>query len=209
MSLTALDVLGPDGLIAKRLPNYEHRTQQLDMARAVSHAIANKHHLICEAGTGVGKSFGYLVPAILAATSENKDHKINRVVVSTHTIALQEQLLTKDLPILNSVIPREFSVSLVKGRGNYVSLRRMNRAIERSAQMCSTMSSLVNSARYSAGPRKRATAQKVISIFNRTVAFGMKWPVTAATVWESNAHRMATAFSTAPGDAPNTPRSWL
>jgi len=135
MPLTALDVLGPDGLIAKRLPNYEHRTQQLEMARAVSHAIANKHHLICEAGTGVGKSFGYLVPAILAATSENKEHKLNRVIVSTHTIALQEQLLTKDLPILNSVIPREFSVSLVKGRGNYISLRRMNRAVERSGQL--------------------------------------------------------------------------
>ena len=94
MPLTAHDVLGPDGLIAKRLPNYEHRQQQLDMARAVAQAIANNQHLICEAGTGVGKSFGYLVPAILAATSENKDKKIQRVIVSTHTIALQEQLLS-------------------------------------------------------------------------------------------------------------------
>ncbi len=136
-SLTAQDVLGPDGLISKRLANYEHRTQQLDMARAVSNALANKHHLLCEAGTGVGKSFGYLVPAILAATSENEEKKLNRVVVSTHTIALQEQLLNKDLPILNSVIPREFSVSLVKGRGNYISLRRLQRAIERAPMLLS------------------------------------------------------------------------
>lgn len=135
MSLTAYDVLGPDGLIAKRLPNYEHREQQLELARAVSHALVNKHHLVCEAGTGVGKSFGYLVPAILAATSENKEKKIKRVVVSTHTIALQEQLLTKDLPILNSVIPREFTVALAKGRGNYLSLRRMHRAVERAGKL--------------------------------------------------------------------------
>lgn len=131
-SLTVHDVLGPDGLIAKRLPNYEHREQQLEMARSVSQAFANGHHLLCEAGTGVGKSFGYLVPAILAATSSNAEHKLNRIVVSTQTISLQEQLLTKDLPILNSVIPREFSVVLVKGRGNYISLRRLYRAAERS-----------------------------------------------------------------------------
>ena len=134
MPLTTIDVLGPDGLIAKRLPHYEHREQQLEMSRAVSRAIANKHHLLVEAGTGVGKSFGYLVPAILAATSENKDHKIPRVIVSTHTIALQEQLLHKDLPILNSVIPREFTVALVKGRGNYLSKRRLSRAMERAGK---------------------------------------------------------------------------
>ena len=131
-SLTVHDVLGPGGGISKRLANYEHRQQQLEMARAVSRALANKQHLLCEAGTGVGKSFGYLVPAILAATSQDKDKKLNRVVVSTHTIALQEQLLTKDIPFLNSVVPREFTVALAKGRGNYLSLRRLGRAIERS-----------------------------------------------------------------------------
>ena len=134
-SLTVLDVLGPDGLIAKRLPHYEQREPQLQMARAVSSAIANKQHLLCEAGTGVGKSFGYLVPAILAATSQKTDRKLERIVVSTHTISLQEQLLMKDLPVLNSVIPREFSVALVKGRGNYLSLRRLHRAVERSRQL--------------------------------------------------------------------------
>lgn len=135
--LTVQDILGPGGLIAKRLPNYEHREQQLEMARAVSKALAGKRHLLCEAGTGVGKSFGYLVPAILAATSQNEEHKVKRIVVSTHTISLQEQLLNKDLPILNSVIPREFSVALIKGRGNYISLRRLRRAVDRSRQLLS------------------------------------------------------------------------
>ena len=134
-SLNVHDILGPDGSIARRLTNYEHRQQQLDMADAVSLALKEKKHLLCEAGTGVGKSFGYLVPAILAATAENADGKLNRVVVSTHTISLQEQLLLKDLPILNSVIPREFTVSLIKGRGNYISLRRLRRAVDRSRQL--------------------------------------------------------------------------
>ena len=80
------DVLGPGGLIAQNLDGYEPRQQQLDMAHAVAEAIDDRHHLMVEAGTGVGKSFAYLVPAILAATSE----KNCRVVVSTHTISLQE-----------------------------------------------------------------------------------------------------------------------
>ena len=133
--LTANDILGPGGSIARRLENYEHREQQLEMAAAVSDALAQRKHLLCEAGTGVGKSFGYLVPAILAATSENESKKLNRVVVSTHTISLQEQLLLKDLPVLNSVIPREFTVSLVKGRGNYISLRRLHRATEKAGTL--------------------------------------------------------------------------
>jgi ATP-dependent DNA helicase DinG len=68
MELTAADILGPGGRIAARLANYEHRPQQLEMAEAVARAIAGKRHLVAEAGTGVGKSFAYLVPAILAAT---------------------------------------------------------------------------------------------------------------------------------------------
>src|SRR5688572_10262867 len=67
-SLTAADILGPEGRIAARLPNYELRPEQLEMAEAVARAIAAKRHLVAEAGTGVGKSFAYLVPAILAAT---------------------------------------------------------------------------------------------------------------------------------------------
>ena len=116
MPLTVHDILGPGGRIAQRLPDYEARPEQMEMARAVSQALVKRHHLVCEAGTGVGKSFGYLVPAILAATNEDPEKRLRRIVVSTHTISLQEQLLHKDLPILNSVIPREFSVALVKCR---------------------------------------------------------------------------------------------
>jgi ATP-dependent DNA helicase DinG len=119
-------ILGPDGAIARRLRNYESRPQQLEMADAVAEAIADRHHLMVEAGTGVGKSFAYLVPAIQAALAD----KECKVVVSTHTISLQEQLVAKDLPFLQSVMP-EFKAVLVKGRGNYVSLRRLRVANQR------------------------------------------------------------------------------
>lgn len=141
-------ILGPGGSISRRIKNYEHRNEQLEMADAVANALAKRHHLMVEAGTGVGKSFGYLVPAILHATSQegatkpadmpesdalpvkkkdsdDEDDSIKRIVVSTHTISLQEQLISKDLPLLNAVIPREFSSVLVKGRGNYLSKRRL------------------------------------------------------------------------------------
>ncbi len=116
-------ILGPDGAIARRLASYESRPEQLEMARAVALAIEAKHHLLVEAGTGVGKSFAYLVPAIAAAVESGK-----KVVVSTHTISLQEQLLQKDLPFLRAVMPQEFTAALVKGRGNYISLRRLEGA---------------------------------------------------------------------------------
>src|SRR5690349_15832546 len=133
-ALCVADILGPEGSIARRLPHYELRPQQLDMADAVAKAIAAKRHLCVEAGTGVGKSFAYLAPAILAATDPASE-KPPRVVISTHTISLQEQLVRKDLPLLNSVIPREFSAVLVKGRRNYVSLRRLQGAVARGSSL--------------------------------------------------------------------------
>jgi ATP-dependent DNA helicase DinG len=125
MSHTA--ILGPDGAIARRLNNYEVRPQQLDMADAVADAIAGRRHLMVEAATGVGKSFAYLVPAIQAALAD----KECRVVISTHTISLQEQLIHKDIPFLQGVMPRPFSAVLVKGRSNYLSLRRLRVAQQR------------------------------------------------------------------------------
>jgi len=119
-------VLGTGGAIARRLPSYESRPEQLQMAGAVAHAIGSKTHLMVEAGTGVGKSFAYLVPAILAAAEQGL-----KVVVSTHTISLQEQLLQNDLPFLRAVMPEEFSAVLVKGRSNYLSLRRLEAAAAR------------------------------------------------------------------------------
>jgi ATP-dependent DNA helicase DinG len=132
------DVLGPRGVIARRLPGYEPRPEQLAMAEAVENALANKKHLIAEAGTGVGKSFAYLIPAILSAQGNQGDategKKKKRIIVSTHTISLQEQLIQHDIPFLQSVLPVEFSAVLVKGRGNYISLRRLDKAVQRSSQ---------------------------------------------------------------------------
>ena len=108
------------------------------MASAVEYAIARGEHLIVEAGTGTGKSFAYLVPAILAATAGQGEGGARRkVVISTHTISLQEQLIAKDIPFLNAVLPVEFSAVLVKGRSNYISLRRMKGAVERSHSLFS------------------------------------------------------------------------
>ena len=116
-------ILGPGGAVSRRLSGYEARGEQLAMARAVAQAIEQGGHLVVEAGTGVGKSFAYLVPSILAASEGGK-----KVVVSTHTISLQEQLLSKDLPFLRAVMPCEFTATLVKGRSNYLSLRRLQGA---------------------------------------------------------------------------------
>lgn len=114
------ETLAPNGLVARKLTGFEVRPQQVRMARLVAEAFAQREHLIVEAGTGVGKSFAYLLPAIERVT-EHRD----RVVISTNTIALQEQLIYKDIPFLGSVLPREFTAVLVKGRGNYIGLRRL------------------------------------------------------------------------------------
>jgi ATP-dependent DNA helicase DinG len=99
---------------------YERREEQLEMASAVARALSSGRHLIVEAGTGVGKSFAYLVPLILWCKANGV-----RAMVSTHTIALQEQLIHKDIPFLASRIPGGVNAVLVKGRGNYLCLRRL------------------------------------------------------------------------------------
>ncbi len=156
------DFLAPGGRLAARLTGWESRPQQLEMARLVAQAIAERRHAVIEAGTGVGKSLAYLVPAVLAATADQVEdgaagaalspadadqddgvdepvgtssRRPRRVVISTHTIALQEQLVTKDIPLVAAVMPREFSAVLVKGRGNYVSLRRLGLALERAGSL--------------------------------------------------------------------------
>ncbi len=124
---TLQNILGPQGAIARRLGDkYEHRPQQLEMAEAVSAAFTEGHHLLVEAGTGVGKSFAYLLPAIDYAVKNKK-----RVVISTHTISLQEQLIEKDIPLIQSVYPDEFTAVLVKGRNNYLCQRRLAQARSR------------------------------------------------------------------------------
>ncbi|MBP7276213.1 MAG: ATP-dependent DNA helicase, partial [Kiritimatiellae bacterium] len=102
---------------------YEARPPQLAMAEAVARALADHTHLAVEAGTGVGKSFAYLVPLILAARATEQ-----KVVVATHTIALQEQLIRKDIPFLRAHLGVPFNAVLVKGKSNYLCLRRLARA---------------------------------------------------------------------------------
>ena len=136
MPATLHDILGPDGSIARRLGDrYEHRPQQLQMAEAVAAAFEGGHHLMVEAGTGVGKSFAYLLPAIDYAVRNKK-----RVVISTHTISLQEQLIEKDIPLLAAVYPGEFSAVLVKGRQNYLCQRRLEQAGGRAGYLFDTES---------------------------------------------------------------------
>ena len=114
--MNAVEVLGPSGLVAKKLSNYESRPEQLAMAAAVEKALAQSHHLLVEAGTGVGKSFAYLLP-LIHWSLERKE----TVVVSTNTISLQEQLIGKDIPFLRKVVPDEFTACLVKGRTRHES----------------------------------------------------------------------------------------
>jgi ATP-dependent DNA helicase DinG len=117
------EVFGPDGLIAKAHPEYEHRPGQIEMAAAVLHAFEQKHHLIVEAGTGTGKTLAYLVPAIAAACGSGA-----RIVISTGTKNLQEQLMDKDIPFLQETLPAKFRAAVMKGRNNYACLHRIKRA---------------------------------------------------------------------------------
>jgi len=130
MSIDVAHLLSPDGAIARRLKDFESRPQQVEMAAAVQRAMEGKSRLVVEAGTGVGKSFAYLLPAIKRVVEHRE-----KVVIVTNTINLQEQLIEKDIPLLNAVIPDEFSAVLVKGRGNYVSLRRLKLASERADRL--------------------------------------------------------------------------
>ena len=131
MPATLEHILAPGGAVARRLGDrYEFRPQQLEMAQGIESAFRDGHHLLVEAGTGVGKSFAYLLPAIDYALRQKK-----RVVVSTHTISLQEQLIEKDIPLLRAVYPDEFSAVLVKGRGNYLCQRRLEQARQRQSNL--------------------------------------------------------------------------
>src|SRR5213595_1698841 len=100
------------------------------MAVAVARALEEDRHLVVEAGTGVGKSLAYLVPAILFALEQHK-----KAIISTYTINLQEQLLHKDIPILKKVLPVEFEAALMKGRQNYLCPRRLERALQSSKEL--------------------------------------------------------------------------
>jgi ATP-dependent DNA helicase DinG len=151
------DILGPSGPIARHIgAGFESRLEQIEMSRRVNLAMASKHKVMIEAGTGIGKSFAYLVPALVRIATTGQ-----RVVVATHTINLQEQLLGKDIPLLLETLGQwglsgpgdggggdgsssggsessgliEVNPVLVKGRGNYISLRRLKLASRKQNQL--------------------------------------------------------------------------
>ncbi len=115
------NVFGPSGIFSQRFENYEFRSGQLEMAKHIALAFEQEHHLAVEAGTGVGKSFAYLVPAMQYGLD-----KRTKVLISTNTKNLQEQLFFKDIPALRKIIPIPFKACLVKGRDNYICERRWN-----------------------------------------------------------------------------------
>ncbi|MGQ9712274.1 MAG: helicase C-terminal domain-containing protein [Desulfotomaculales bacterium] len=119
-------LLGEGGALAASLPRYEYRPQQLAVARAVARALQTKRHLLVEAGTGTGKSIAYLVPAALWSLATGE-----RVLISTHTINLQDQLLEKDIPLAQRVLGRPLRVALLKGRQHYLCLRRWEAVLAR------------------------------------------------------------------------------
>ena len=108
------------GPFSRYFKNYEYRTQQVEMLRAVSQAFSKSHHLMVEAGTGTGKSFAYLIPAAIWALQNNK-----RVVISTNTINLQDQLIKKDIPDLCQALNLDLRAAVLKGRSNYLCPRRL------------------------------------------------------------------------------------
>ena len=113
------DVFDTHGLLARHLPGFTRRAAQEDMACMVDEALSNGSHLAVEAGTGIGKTFGYLVPTLLSG---------RRAVISTGTLTLQDQLFQRDLPLLGAVIGRPVRVALLKGRGNYLCRQRLETA---------------------------------------------------------------------------------
>src|SRR6059058_2273329 len=117
------EIFGEGGLIARYHEAYEHRDGQVKMAGAVLRAFEERRHLIVEAGTGTGKTLAYLVPAIAAAVARG-----GRVVISTGTKNLQEQLMEKDIPFLQKVLPNKFTAAYMKGRNNYACLFRLHKS---------------------------------------------------------------------------------
>ncbi|MGH7143268.1 MAG: ATP-dependent DNA helicase, partial [Planctomycetota bacterium] len=114
-------VFAPDGPLSRVFKNYEMREEQVEMAVAVGAALSDGRHLVVEAGTGTGKSLAYLVPAVLFSLRNHTP-----VVISTHTKTLQGQLMNKDLPILRKALGKVFKAALLKGRSNYLCLRKFN-----------------------------------------------------------------------------------
>ena len=120
--MTDIDaVFDQQGSLAQVIAGYQPRKAQIEMAQSIANAIESQHNLIAEAGTGTGKTFAYLIPAILSR---------KKVIVSTGTKNLQDQLFNKDLPLIRSALPKTpFRASLLKGRANYICTYRLDQAL--------------------------------------------------------------------------------
>ena len=115
------DFFAPKGLLSQSKPDYQYRAQQTEMLDCIKQAFVDKKHALIEAGTGTGKSFAYLVPSLLWSYETDQ-----RVIISTGTITLQEQLFHVDLPFLNAALGHTFTSAIAKGRNNYLCLRRFD-----------------------------------------------------------------------------------
>jgi ATP-dependent DNA helicase DinG len=123
------ELFGPGGSLSKA-KNYEFRPQQQEMAAGVARVLEEQRHLVVEAGTGVGKSLAYLLPAIHFAKEQKR-----KALVSTYTINLQEQLFHKDIPLAEKLLPFDFTATLLKGRQNYVCPSRLERAMRHAGEL--------------------------------------------------------------------------
>ncbi len=136
------EVFSSGGAVAQAFAGFEPRPQQVRMARAVQKAFVGGRRLAVEAGTGVGKSFAYLVPAI-----ELVRRRAGKVLISTFTITLQEQLINKDIPFLAGCFPSQFTAVLAKGRGNYLCKRRLEFALRRQGRLFDEVGSTLTAIR--------------------------------------------------------------
>jgi len=123
------ETFGRTGILSQQ-PKFEYRPEQQQMAESIARALRENRHLVVEAGTGVGKSLAYLVPSLLFGLENRR-----KVIVSTHTINLQEQLLHKDIPAARKLIDRPFEATLMKGRQNYLCPSRLERAMQNSGDL--------------------------------------------------------------------------
>ena len=127
------DFFSREGLLSKSFGNFEYRKSQEDMAFSVIETLESNSHIFIEAPTGIGKSFAYLVPAVYYAKKFKK-----KAIISTCTINLQEQLINKDIPFLQEVLPVKFKASLIKGKSNYLCPKRLKKALESSNTLFET-----------------------------------------------------------------------
>jgi ATP-dependent DNA helicase DinG len=127
------EVFGADGALAERLPGFTYRAAQREMAELVVAALESGRHAVIEAGTGIGKTFAYLLPVLLLE---------RRAIVSTGTHTLQDQLFARDLPLLGAVVGRPMRVALLKGRGNYLCWHRLESALHAGTQDGATLAAL-------------------------------------------------------------------